>query len=100
MENLEAIEKLKAIIIENNLPQTDMSLFGIKCPYCGKSDRIRKLEPPEDLTDVIDSEVLKLYGNLWRQLNQAAAHLGTCKFCLNPVELLLSEGHAKVLDHD
>ena len=50
MENVEAIDKLKALIIENNLPQTDMSIFGIKCPYCGKSDRIRKLEPPEDLS--------------------------------------------------
>jgi hypothetical protein len=99
LENLEAIEKLKALIIENNLPQTDMSLFGIKCPYCGKSDRIRKLEPPEDLTDVIESNVLKLYGNLWRQLNPPTAHLGTCKFCLNPVGLVLSEGRAKELDH-
>lgn len=98
MENLESIEKLKALIIEYNLPQTDMSLFGIKCPYCGKSDRIRKLEPPEDLIDVIESEVLKLYGDLWRQLNPSAARLGTCKFCLNPVELVLSEGRARTLD--
>jgi hypothetical protein len=99
LENIAAIDKLKALIIENNLPQTDMSIFGIKCPYCGKSDRIRKLEPPEDLTEVIESEVLKLYSELWRQLNPSAARLGTCKFCLNTVELVLSEGQAKALDH-
>jgi len=100
LENIAAIDKLKSLIIENNLPQTDMSIFGIKCPYCGKSDRIRKLEPPEDLTEVIESEVLKLYDDLWRQLNPSAARLGTCKFCLNPVELDLIEERAKALDHD
>jgi hypothetical protein len=100
LENIAAIDKLKAVIIENNLPQTDMSIFGIKCPYCGKSDRIRQLEPPEELTGVIESEVLKLYGELWRQLNPSAARLGTCKFCLNTVKLVLSEGHAKALDQD
>jgi len=99
LENIEAIEKLKALIIENNLPQTDMSIFGIKCPYCGKSDRICQLEPPEDLTEIIESEVLKLYGDLWRQLNPSAVRLGTCKFCLNPVELVLSEGRARALEN-
>lgn len=99
MENTEAIDKLKVLIIDNDLPQTEMSLYGIRCPYCGKSDRIRKLEPPEDLPEAIESEALKLYGDLWRQLNPSAAQLGTCKFCLNPVELILSEGRARALNH-
>lgn len=99
MDTVATIEKLKALIIENNLPQTDMSIFGIKCPYCGKSDRIRQLEPPEALTDVIASDVLKQYGDIWRQLNPSSAVLGACKFCLNPVELVSSEGRAKALDH-
>ena len=98
MENIEAIDKLKVLIIDNDLPQTEMSIYGIQCPYCGKSDRIRKLEPPEDLSEIVEPEVLKLYGDLWRQLNPSAAQLGTCKFCLHPVELILREGRAKALD--
>ena len=97
MERLAAVEKIKALIITNGLPQTDMALFGIKCPYCGKSDRIHKLEPPQNLPQRINSEDAELYGVLWHQLNPNESWLGVCKFCLNPSELLVKAGEAKVL---
>lgn len=97
MEDYDAVEKLKALIIKNNLPRTDTALFGIKCPYCGKSDRIHKLEPPADLSKTIDTDDLELYSNLWDRLNPTENSLGTCKFCLNPVALVLNKGYADTL---
>ncbi|MBR9979958.1 MAG: hypothetical protein KFF50_02920 [Desulfatitalea sp.] len=96
MEALEATETLKALIIENNLPRTDIALFGIKCPYCGKSDRIRQLERPDDLSDKVDSAILQEYAKIWQRLNPSSARLGVCSFCLNP--LALNKGSAKTLD--
>jgi len=80
LESIEAIDKLKALIVDNDLPQTERSIYGVQCPYCGKSDRIRKLEPPEDLPETIESEVLKLYRDLWRQLNPSAHRWGPANF--------------------
>lgn len=40
----ESVQKLRQFVIDHGLPKTDMALFGIKCLYCGKSDRIRQLE--------------------------------------------------------
>lgn len=97
MEIYEAVEKLKALIIKNNLPKTEMALFGIKCPYCGKSDRIHKLESPADLNKAIGTDDLQLYSDLWVRLNPFQKSLGTCKFCLNPVELILDKGSANTL---
>jgi hypothetical protein len=96
LETHEAVEKLKALIIENNLPRTDIAIFGIKCPYCGKSDRVRQLERPEDLSGAGDFMTLQNYAELWRRLNPSAERLGICKFCLNP--LVLVKGCAKTLD--
>jgi len=98
VETHEAVEELKSLIIEHDLPQTDMAIFGVTCPYCGKSDRIRRLEPPEDLDGAIDSTKREKYTVLWQRLNPSAARLGICKFCLNPLELNLREGTAKALD--
>ena len=98
VETHEAVEALKALIIEKNLPQTDVAIFGIKCPYCGKSDRIHRLESPEDLPQSVDDEDTAQYGVLWHTLNPEAALLGVCKFCHNPLELQVRAGLAKVLD--
>jgi hypothetical protein len=97
LERHAAVEHLKKLIITNELPQTDMALFGIKCPYFGKSDRIHKLESPDDLPQSVSDEDTEQYGTLWYQLNPDASLLGVCKFCLNPSELLVSAGQAKVL---
>ncbi|MGB5422476.1 MAG: hypothetical protein WBN03_09975 [Desulfobacterales bacterium] len=99
METHEAVEALKALIIENNLPQTDIAIFGIKCPYCGKSDRIHRLEPPEYLPQSFSAEDTTQYGVLWHTLNPEGALLGVCKFCHNPLELQVRAGLAKVLDN-
>ena len=53
LNNNEAVERLKLFAICHGLPQTDMALFGIKCPYCGKSDRIRALEKPDEIKNGI-----------------------------------------------
>jgi hypothetical protein len=98
LESHASVERLKTLIITNGLPQTDMALFGIKCPYCGKSDRIHKLEPPERLPANFGVEDAVQYGDLWRRLNPEAGSLGVCKFCLNPLQLHLHAGEATVLD--
>lgn len=83
METNAAVEKLKTFVLTHGLPQTDMALFGIKCPYCGKSDRIRELEEPDELSERIDSENMAIYFSLWEQLTRANGSLGVCKFCQN-----------------
>ena len=95
MEKIEAMMGIKHFVLEHNLPRTDMALFGIKCPYCGKSDRIRQLETPKELNgDLLDAD-LEYYAMLWGSLAQEDATLGICKFCLNPLRLDLDRGLAE-----
>ena len=94
MEINEAVEKLKKFVLEHGLPETDLALFGIKCPYCGKSDRIRELEEPGSLTHKMDSEHTAFYLKLWDQLARANGSLGVCKFCQN---LLLLQDNANAI---
>lgn len=99
LDRLEAIEQIKLFVIENDLPKTDMGIFGIRCPYCGKSDRIRKLEPPDALTGRLNARDMLVYATLWHQLDPLdVSCLGVCRFCQNPLELFMNEGHAKTLD--
>jgi hypothetical protein len=97
LDTQQALEKLRQFLITHDLPKTDFALFGVQCPYCGKSDRIRELEPPEDLADIIDPENIKIYATLWKQFNPSKTVLGVCKFCLNPLELILEDNKAKAL---
>lgn len=83
MEPNEAAEVLKTFVLTHGLPKTDMALFGIKCPYCGKTDRIRELEEPDVLTRKMDSKNMAIYFNLWDQLARSNGALGVCKFCQN-----------------
>ena len=87
MEKNEAVEELKKFVLGNGLPKMDLALFGIMCPYCGKSDRIRQLEEPNSLAGKIDSEDLELYITLWNLLVRSNESLGVCKFCQNPLLL-------------
>lgn len=82
----DAIEALKQIIIYHGLPQTDMTLFGITCPYCGKCDRIRKLYPPQTLSMEIGQEAAA-YTDNYNRLSVPETSMGVCKFCLNIVRL-------------
>jgi hypothetical protein len=91
LETNEAAEKLKTFVLTHGLPKTDLALFGIKCPYCGKSDRIRELEEPDALSKKIDSENMAIYFSLWDQLARSNGSLGVCKFCQN---LLLLQDQA------
>ena len=97
MNTWETVEELKKLVIGLGLPVTDMALFGIRCPYCGKSDRIRQLEAPDDLTGTMDSENLETYAGLWKQFAPARESLGVCKFCQNPLELFFKESKATPL---
>ena len=94
MDTNEAAEVLKTFVLMHGLPQTDMALFGIKCPYCGKTDRIRELEEPDVLTRKMDSKNMAIYLNLWDQLARSNEALGVCKFCQN---LLLLQDKAGAL---
>ncbi len=89
METNEAAEQLKTFVLTHGLPKTDMALFGIKCPYCGKSDRIRELEEPDALSEKMDSKNMAIYFSLWHQLASLNGSPGVCKFCQNL--LLLNE---------
>ena len=91
LDTNQAAEKLKTFVLTHDLPKTDMALFGIKCPYCGKSDRIRELEEPDALSKKIDSENMAIYFSLWDQLARSNGSLGVCKFCQN---LLLLQDQA------
>jgi hypothetical protein len=94
LETNEAVEELKKFVLEHSLPKTEMALFGILCPYCGKSDRIRQLENPQALAGKIESENMAIYFTLWDQLARGGGSLGVCKFCQN---LLLLQDKASAV---
>lgn len=98
MDTYAAIEHLRTFILTHDLPRTEMALFGIGCPYCGKSDRIRELEAPEDLCGVLETKDIDAYTDLWRRIEPAANMLGVCKFCRNPVQLFTDPPRAEALD--
>ena len=87
MERYQATETLRQFLLTHGLPQTDLTLFGLRCPYCGKSDRIQPLEPPDDIPRSLSDEDKRSYSNLYEQLRTDHAPLGVCKFCQNPVRL-------------
>jgi len=75
MGSWEEIERFRTLVIELGLPQQDYALFGVKCPICGKTDRINKLEGPEDLEACPED-----YRRLWTLFSSQDA-LVVCKFC-------------------
>lgn len=97
MEHNEAVEQLKKMVIDHGLPETDMALFGVYCPYCGKSDRIRQLESPDELEGDIGPEASEMYDRLWSRLAPPDQALAVCKFCQNPLGLHLEKGTAEAL---
>ena len=97
METNEVVQRLQQFILDNGLPKTDMALFGVKCPYCGKSDRIRQLENPEELHGKSDLEDIQRYFDLWAYFKQSNVSLGVCKFCHNPLKIYDKSGNAEPL---
>lgn len=99
MKNHGAVDQLSRFIIKHDLPESDFSLFNIQCPYCGKSDRIRELEPPDSLRSRFDPRDLTLYTEIWQQFARPDESLGVCKFCATPVKLK-NGSRAEPLLHD
>lgn len=97
MQVKESVLVLQQLIIDNGLPKTDLALFGIKCLYCGKSDRIRQLESPEELNGKIDPSDYKTYADLWGHLAKSGSSLGICKFCQNLLRLYVEKAEAEAL---
>lgn len=98
MEPHAAIEDLKSFIITHDLPRDEMALFGIRCPYCGKSDRIRELDAPEHLIEDLEPDHAEIYAGLWQRLNPLSDDMGVCKFCQNPLKLFPDVSRAEALD--
>jgi len=97
MQVQESVRMLQQLIINNGLPKRDLALFGIKCLYCGKSDRIRQLESPDELQGEMDLPDYKTYTDLWENLAISGSSLGICKFCQNLLRLYVEEGEAEAL---
>jgi hypothetical protein len=85
LSSIETMEDLRQFVMEHGLPATEMTLFGVKCPYCGKSDQIKKLESPDDLTDVIETDALAAYSSFFKKKQQPESSIGVCWFCRNCV---------------
>jgi hypothetical protein len=81
--HLEALMALRQFVTLNELPKTDFSLFGVRCPYCGKMDRICRLEPPEELRHCMETESMANYETLWEMVIRTDRSLGVCRFCQN-----------------
>ena len=71
------------MLLDKALPRTDVVLFGVICQFCGKNDRIRLLEPPEELVKDLDKTNFEDYCQLWNGFQEAHAGLAVCKFCHN-----------------
>ena len=85
------------MIIEHNLPQNEMALYGLLCPLCGKTDRIRELEPPDDIVYIVGEEDIEIYKNAWNKCLDESRVLGVCKFCNTPLSLDMEEMKAEFL---
>ena len=85
--HLEALMALRQFVTLNGLPKTDFSLYGVRCPYCGKIDRICRLEPPEELGHSMETEAMAKYETLWKTVIRTDCSLGVCRFCQNLLRL-------------
>jgi hypothetical protein len=83
-----ALEEFKNCVIRHDLPKTDLSLYGIRCPYCGKSDRVTQLELPDAIQNQMNLHDWKLYAAFWNQFVKPDTSIAVCKFCQNPLRLV------------
>jgi len=91
-------EILQRLILEYELPRREQGLFGVMCPYCGKSDRIRLLESPEELDGDLRGTDRVVYSEAWHDLTDRVSSLGICRFCTNVLKL--SEGNQNAFPFD
>lgn len=91
MSDWQDIEGLRALVLDLGLPQHDLAMFGVSCPYCGKNDRIHKLEKPAELDDPP-----ALYSQGWEQCRDQG-ELVLCKFCRHLLAFDQAAGRAAPL---
>ncbi|MCB2188572.1 MAG: hypothetical protein KQJ78_19295 [Deltaproteobacteria bacterium] len=75
MSEWQHIEELRALVLDLDLPRSDFAICGVMCPYCGKTDRIYKLEEPGQLDAPPPA-----YQAAWDRLS-GQGELVLCKFC-------------------
>lgn len=92
MDLWERIERLQALVMEMGLPRREMAYFGVVCPYCGKSDRIHRLEEPSELDPVPDE-----YRQAWVEFARGG-ELVLCKFCRQVLRLERGGGARPLVD--
>lgn len=98
MKQDDAVQELQHFILEHGLPKLDLALFGVRCPYCGKSDRIRELPRPDELQGQVGPDAHNRYSDLWLSFERpAGVTLGVCKFCHNPLKISVQQGKAGAL---
>jgi len=86
MDGEKAVATLKEIALDKGLPHTEYALFGVRCPYCGKMDRIRPLEPPDEIEEILGEE-LSRYREAWEVLARQDCEVGICWFCRQVLRL-------------
>ena len=87
INRLEGVLALKQLVIRLGLPRGDYALFGVKCSYCGKMDRVCRLCPPGELKQNLDAEDTLAYAERWNTVSAPDYSLGVCKFCHNLLKL-------------
>ncbi|GAB4268522.1 MAG: hypothetical protein Kow0092_22290 [Deferrisomatales bacterium] len=79
-------ERFRQLVLELGLPRPGTAYVGLRCPYCGKADRIHRLERPEELADPPVA-----YGELWRRYG-AGGELVVCTFCRQLLQRRAGDG--------
>ncbi|MCG6879106.1 MAG: hypothetical protein LJE96_08185 [Deltaproteobacteria bacterium] len=97
MHSIRTNEDLRNFVMEHGLPATEIGLFGVKCPYCGKSDQIRKLESPDDLKDLVEEKELAAYSAFLKVILPPDRSIGVCRFCRNCL-ILNGNGQAEPIE--
>ena len=88
MTDREEFENFREMITELGLPRHDFALFGVRCPYCGKSDRIHQLERPAEVAGVPAE-----YARFWER-SADGGELVLCKFCRQVLKYTESDHQA------
>ncbi len=71
-------ERLRRLVLELDLPMARVHVLPVRCPYCGKSDRIHALTDPASERGVPPDHRTE-YETLWKDFGGQG--LGVCKFC-------------------
>lgn len=69
------IERFRILVMEMGLPRHETAYFGVTCPYCGKTDRIYRLEEPSELEFACEQ-----YTQAWQEFAKQG-ELVLCQFC-------------------